>query len=66
MNMASARFFRRQASRCAGLATETHDEESRERFHKLEQTYLHLAETEEQQLEEVSEPAGKTQGGLAT
>jgi hypothetical protein len=46
--MASATFFRRQAATCATLAKETHDEESRERCLWLEQTYLHLAETEEQ------------------
>jgi hypothetical protein len=40
--------FRSQAKRCAALAEQTHDEESRQRFMKLERTYLQLAETEEQ------------------
>ena len=40
--------FRLQADKCAALAKQTHDEDSRERFLQLRQTYLHLAETEEQ------------------
>jgi hypothetical protein len=40
--------FRNQAKRCADLAKQTHDQESRLRFMKLERTYLQLAETEEQ------------------
>jgi hypothetical protein len=40
--------FRNQAKRCAHLAKQTHDEESRQRLMKLEITYLQLAETEEQ------------------
>jgi hypothetical protein len=40
--------FRLQADKCAALAKQTHDEESRARFLQLRQTYLHLAETEEQ------------------
>jgi hypothetical protein len=46
--MATARLLRRQAATCAALAKQTHDEESRERCLWLEQTYLQLAETEEQ------------------
>ena len=46
--MANAKFLRRQAATCATLAKQTHDEESRQRCLRLEQTYLHLAETEEQ------------------
>jgi hypothetical protein len=38
--------FRLQADKCAALAKQTHDEDSRERFLQLRQTYLHLAETE--------------------
>jgi hypothetical protein len=45
--MATAKFLRRQAATCATLAKQTHDEESRQRCLRLEQTYLHLAETEE-------------------
>ena len=46
--MASARLLRRQAATCAALARQTHDEESRQRCQRLEQTYLNLAESEEQ------------------
>lgn len=40
--------FKLQAEKCAALAKQTHDKDSRERFMQLRQTYLHLAETEEQ------------------
>ncbi len=40
--------FRNQAKRCADLAKQTHDVESRQRLMRLELTYLQLAETEEQ------------------
>ena len=46
--MATAKFLRRQAASCATLARQTNDEDSRERCLRLEQTYLQLAETEEQ------------------
>ena len=46
--MTDAEFFRRQAAKCATLAKQTHDEESRQRYLRLEQTYLHLAESEDQ------------------
>ena len=46
----TAKRFRNQAATCATLARQTHDEESRERYLRLEQMYLHLAETEEHQL----------------
>ena len=45
--MASAKFLRRQADRCADLARRTHDEDSRERYEQLWRTYCQLAETEE-------------------
>jgi hypothetical protein len=64
-NMASAKFFRRQAATCAGLAAQTHDEESCERLQRLEQTYLRLAETEEHQLGGMNASTGKTESGLA-
>lgn len=41
--------FRLQAEKCAALAKQTRDEDSCRRFIQLQQTYLHLAETEEQQ-----------------
>ncbi|MGA2568692.1 MAG: hypothetical protein ABSF41_17920 [Pseudolabrys sp.] len=50
--------FRSQAKRCAALAKQTHDEESRQRFMKLERTYLQLAETEEQLASQLSALAG--------
>ena len=46
--MASSKFLRRQADRCADLARRTHDEDSRERCERLQRTYCSLAETEEQ------------------
>ena len=46
--MTEAEFFRRQAAKCATLAKQTHDEEGRQRYLRLEQTYLHLAELEDQ------------------
>jgi hypothetical protein len=64
--MASAELLRRQAARCAGLATQTHDEESRQRCQRLEQTYLHLAEEEEQQIRGVNATVGGTEGKHAT
>lgn len=45
--MASAKLLRRQAARCATLAKQTHDEDGRERYLRLEQMYVQLAETEE-------------------
>lgn len=45
--MATAKNLRRQASRCADLAKQTHDIEGRERYLRLQEMYLHLAETEE-------------------
>ena len=64
-NMTTPRFLRRQASRCAVLAKETHDDESRQRFRQLEQVYLHLAETEEQQRGWMNLSPGKTEIGHA-
>ena len=45
--MVTAKRLRTQAARCAALATQTHDEEGRQRYLRLEQMYLELAETEE-------------------
>jgi hypothetical protein len=45
--MPTAKCFRRQAATCAALVAQTFDEESRQRYKRLEQMYLHLAETEE-------------------
>ena len=52
--MATAKFLRRQAASCATLASQTHDEDSRQRCLTLEQTYLQLAETQEQLADRVS------------
>ncbi len=46
--MTDAVRFRKQAAKCATLAKQTHDEENRQRYLRLEQTYLHLAESEDQ------------------
>ena len=63
--MASAKLLRRQAARFAGLAKQTHDEESRQRCERLEQTYLHLAEVEEQQYAAMNTPPGKSENKSA-
>jgi hypothetical protein len=45
--MPNAKCLRRQAATCASLADATYDEESRERYLRLEQLYLALAEAED-------------------
>jgi hypothetical protein len=42
--MANSKTLQRQAERCAALAQQTRDDEARERYLRLEQMYLHLAE----------------------
>lgn len=64
--MATAKVLRRQAATCANLARQTHDEESRERCLRLEQTYLHLAEAEEEHVDQVSALPGESQSKLNT
>ena len=59
--MASAKFLRRQADRCADLARRTHDEESRERCEQLRVTYCHLAEMEEQQAGDLNASSGDSE-----
>jgi len=56
--MASAKFLRKQAEKCADLARRTLDEESRERCEQLRRTYTHLAEMEERQADELSASSG--------
>ncbi len=46
--MATAKVLRRQATTCSNLANQTHDEESRQRCLRLAQTFLQLADEEEQ------------------
>jgi hypothetical protein len=45
--MASAKFLRRQAEKCADLARLTSDEDARQRYEQLQRTYRFLAEAEE-------------------
>jgi hypothetical protein len=52
--MATPKFLMRQAATCATMAKQTHDEESRQRCLWLEQIYLHLAESEEFAVGEMS------------
>ena len=47
--MVTAKRLRGQAARCAALAKQTHDEEGRQRYLRLEQMYLELAETEDRE-----------------
>jgi hypothetical protein len=56
--MATAKRLRRQAATCAALARQTHDEEGRQRYLRLEQTYLQLAEMEERSLGQMGSLAG--------
>jgi hypothetical protein len=48
VTMAMAKRLRNQAARCAALAKQTHDDEARLRYIRLEQTYLQMALAEEQ------------------
>ena len=59
MGVTTAKRFRSQAAKCATLARQTHDEESRQRYLRLEQTYLYLAQSEEQ-------PGGPMSAGAGT
>ena len=52
--MSTAIRFRRQAAKCATLVKQTHDDECRQRYQRLEQMYLHLAEEEEQPVGQIS------------
>ena len=45
--MTTAKCLKRQAATCAALADATYDEESRERYLRLEQLYLALADSED-------------------
>ena len=45
--MTTAKCLKRQAATCAALADATYDEESRERYLRLEQLYLALADAED-------------------
>jgi hypothetical protein len=56
--MATARRLRKQAATCAALARQTHDEESRQRYLRLEQTYIQLAEMEERPVGPMGSLAG--------
>ena len=43
----SANRLKKQAARCQALAKQTHDEDGRQRYLRLEQMYLQLADAEE-------------------
>ena len=63
--MASAKFYRKQAEKCAGMARRTHDEDSRQRCEQLERTYCYLAEVEEREADDPEHsPAAKTRAFL--
>jgi hypothetical protein len=53
--------FRQQAATCANMAKQTHDEECRQRYLRLEQIYLHLAEEEKQPVGEMNAFAGTSE-----
>jgi hypothetical protein len=46
-NTVSANRLKKQAARCQALAKQTHDEDGRRRYLRLEQMYLQLADAEE-------------------
>ena len=46
--------LKKQAARCQALAKQTHDEEGRQRYLRLEQVYLQLAEAEERSVAPVT------------
>jgi hypothetical protein len=48
MATASIKVLRRQAARCAALASQTQDDDSRQRYQRLEQMYLQFIAAEEQ------------------
>ncbi len=56
--LAIAKRLRRQAATCAALARQTHDEEGRQRYLRLQQVYLELAESEERAGPPMTAPAG--------
>ena len=58
--MWTAKRFKSQAATCAVLAKQTHDEDNRQRYLRLEQMYLHLAETEEHLVSHLSVLADKS------
>lgn len=58
--MTTAKCLKRQAATCATLADATYDEESRERYLRLEQLYLTLAEAEEPSIEAGAYPSDST------
>jgi hypothetical protein len=60
MTVVSAKRLRTQAARCAALAMQTHDEEGRQRYLRLEQMYLELAETEDRENSPMRAGAGQT------
>ena len=55
MAAASIKVLKRQAARCAALASQSQDDESRQRYLRLEQMYLQFIAAEEQ--------AGPNSGG---
>jgi hypothetical protein len=53
--MASTKFLRRQAEKCADLARLTNDEDARQRYEQLQRTYRFLADADERETHEASE-----------
>lgn len=52
--MPAAKCLRRQAATCAAMARQTNDEDSRQRYIRLEQLYLQLADDEEAAAEQTN------------
>ncbi len=59
--MATAKRLRRQAATCATLARQAHDEEISQRYLRLQQIYLQLADTQDQIAGRMSEFSGASE-----
>jgi hypothetical protein len=54
--MMTAKCLRRQAATCASLAQQTDDDESRERYLRLQQLYLQLADNDDPCAADLTDP----------
>ena len=59
--MASSKFLRRQAEKCADLARRSVDEDERQRWERLQNVYCDLAGAEEQQAGELNSSSDDTE-----
>ncbi len=64
--MTTVKSLKRQAATCAALADSTYDEESRERYLRLEQLYLGLANSEDPDRDQATPYSGDHNADPAT